>query len=461
MSWRLDAGRLGQLRRGLRAISNGSAAGRRGGVARHPSLSALGRDRLSMRRRIAGMPYEFERTQRIAILGGGPGGYEAALTGAQLGADVTLVERAGVGGAAVLTDVVPSKTLIATAEAATAVGEAADLGVQFFTRDDGGRAVRPEVTVNLGAVNKRLLLLARQQSEDLKAQLIEGRGAHRHRATAGSTAPNRLVVSTGTRQEAHRLRRDRGRHPRRLRGRQPAHPADREARRRAHPHLDAALHLDEVPEHLIVVGSGVTGAEFASAYRALGAAGHARLEPRAGAARTRTPTPPRDRERVHAQRHDGALEEPRRSRSSAPATASSSRSSDGRTVEGSHCLHGGRLGPEHRRASASRRPACSSPSRATSGSTGSRAPRCRRSTPPATAATSCRWPRSRRCRAAPRCSTRWATPCHPTELRNVTSNIFTQPEVATVGWSQKQIEDGHRPGRDLQAAARRRTRAPR
>ena len=40
-----------------------------------------------------GMPYEFERTQRIAILGGGPGGYEAALTGAQLGADVTLVER--------------------------------------------------------------------------------------------------------------------------------------------------------------------------------------------------------------------------------------------------------------------------------------------------------------------------------------------------------------------------------
>ena len=95
------------------------------------------------------MAYEFERTQRIAVLGGGPGGYEAALAGAQLGADVTLVERAGVGGSAVLTDVVPSKTLIATAEAANAVGEAADLGVQFFTRNDAGRAVRPEVTVNL------------------------------------------------------------------------------------------------------------------------------------------------------------------------------------------------------------------------------------------------------------------------------------------------------------------------
>ena len=89
------------------------------------------------------MAYEFERKQRIAVLGGGPGGYEAALAGAQLGAEVTLVERTGVGGSAVLTDVVPSKTLIATAEAAKAIGEAADLGVQFFTRGEtGGRCGR-------------------------------------------------------------------------------------------------------------------------------------------------------------------------------------------------------------------------------------------------------------------------------------------------------------------------------
>src|SRR6188768_1833058 len=105
------------------------------------------------------MAYEFERTHRLAVLGGGPGGYEAALAGAQLGAEVTLVERTGVGGAAVLTDVVPSKTLIATAEATHAITEATDLGVQFFTRGENGRAVRPEVTVNLGAVNSRLLRL--------------------------------------------------------------------------------------------------------------------------------------------------------------------------------------------------------------------------------------------------------------------------------------------------------------
>ncbi|MEO7124040.1 MAG: FAD-dependent oxidoreductase, partial [Lacisediminihabitans sp.] len=93
------------------------------------------------------MAYEFERKQRITVLGGGPGGYEAALAGAQLGAEVTLVEKVGVGGSAVLTDVVPSKTLIATAEAANAIGDATELGVQFFTRGENGRPVRPEVTV--------------------------------------------------------------------------------------------------------------------------------------------------------------------------------------------------------------------------------------------------------------------------------------------------------------------------
>ena len=142
------------------------------------------------------MAYEFERTQRIAVLGGGPGGYEAALAGAQLGADVTLVEREGVGGSAVLTDVVPSKTLIATAEATNAIGEAADLGVQFFTRNDAGRAIRPEVTVNLAAVNARLMRLARQQSEDMKSQLIKA-GVRIIHGEGRLDGPQRLIVATG------------------------------------------------------------------------------------------------------------------------------------------------------------------------------------------------------------------------------------------------------------------------
>ena len=71
--------------------------------------------------RMERMSLSFERTQSVAIIGGGPGGYEAALAAAQLGAEVTVVERAGIGGSAVITDVVPSKTLIATADAAVAI----------------------------------------------------------------------------------------------------------------------------------------------------------------------------------------------------------------------------------------------------------------------------------------------------------------------------------------------------
>ena len=142
------------------------------------------------------MAYEFERKQRIAIVGGGPGGYEAALAGAQLGAEVTLVERVGVGGSAVLTDSVPSKTLIATAEAANAIGDAAGLGVQFYARGDSGRPVRPEVAVNLAAVNQRLLLLARQQSEDMKAALIRA-GVTVIQGEGRLDGPQRVVVSSG------------------------------------------------------------------------------------------------------------------------------------------------------------------------------------------------------------------------------------------------------------------------
>ena len=82
------------------------------------------------------------KKHHIVIIGGGPGGYEAALAGVQLGADVTLIERNGIGGAAVLTDVVPSKTLIATAEAAQRVAHATTLGVKFSF---AGQAVKPKI----------------------------------------------------------------------------------------------------------------------------------------------------------------------------------------------------------------------------------------------------------------------------------------------------------------------------
>lgn len=383
--------------------------------------------------------YQFERTQRIAILGGGPGGYEAALAGVQLGAEVTLVERAGVGGSAVLTDVVPSKTLIATAEAANAAGEAADLGVQFFTRNGDGRAVRPEVAVNLGAVNQRLLMLARQQSEDMKSQLIKA-GVRIISGEGRLDGPNRLVVSTGKGKsltdfdeiDADTLVVSVGASPRQLSTAKP------DGERIFNWTQLYTLH--EVPEHMIVVGSGVTGAEFASAYLALGSkvsliSSREQVLPGEDADAARVI------ENVFTRNGMDVLSKSRAGKVERTADGVLVTLSDGRTVEGSHCLmavgsipntagigleEAGVQLTESGHIRVNRVARTSMPSIYAAGD-------CSDFLPLASVA-------SMQGRTAVYHAMGDAVA--PTELRNVSSNIFTQPEVATVGWSQKQIEEG-------------------
>ena len=203
------------------------------------------------------------QTHHIVVIGGGPGGYEAALSGRQLGAEVTLIEKSGIGGNAVLTDVVPSKTLIATAEAAQRVSHAASLGVKFSF---AGQPVKPKVEIDLGVVNQRLLDLAEQQSADMLAELIQA-GVRIIHGT-GRLDGNHAVIATPSdgspeeRLEAKTIIVAVGATPRTTADAQP----DGER-----IFTWAQLYnLQELPEHMIVVGSGVTGAEFASAYSHLG-----------------------------------------------------------------------------------------------------------------------------------------------------------------------------------------------
>ncbi len=387
------------------------------------------------------MAYEFDRKQRIAVLGGGPGGYEAALAGAQLGAEVTLVERVGVGGSAVLTDVVPSKTLIATAEATNAIGEAADLGVQFFSRNDSGRPVRPEVTVNLAAVNARLLRLARQQSEDMKSQLIKA-GVRIVAGEGRLDGPNRIVVSTGTGKagkdfdeiDADTIVVSVGASPRLLDSAKPDG-------KRIFTWTQLYT-IDEIPEHLIVVGSGVTGAEFASAYTALGSkvtliSSRDQVLPGedADAARVIEDVFKRNGMTVLSKsRADSVVV-------TEDGTGVVATLADGRIVEGSHCLmavgsipntagigleEAGVQLTESGHIRVNRVARTSVPSIYAAGD-------CSDFMPLASVA-------SMQGRTA--VFHAMGDAVNPTELRNVTSNIFTQPEIATVGWTQKQIEDG-------------------
>ncbi|WP_209325280.1 NAD(P)H-quinone dehydrogenase [Brevibacterium renqingii] len=211
------------------------------------------------------MNTEFQSTaDRVVIIGGGPGGYEAALVAAQLGADVMLIEQNRCGGSAVLTDVVPSKSLIATAEMMDEIGRSDGLGIRI-SNDETTEADVPRVTADLKAVNKRILALADAQANDIYEGLIRsGVKVIQGRATLAGRDQVHVVETGGTEYtlDASTILLSVGAHPRELPTAQP----DGERILTWTQLYD----LDELPEHLIVVGSGVTGAEFASAYRAVG-----------------------------------------------------------------------------------------------------------------------------------------------------------------------------------------------
>ena len=200
----------------------------------------------------------------VVVIGGGPAGYEAALVARQLGAQVVLIERDGIGGSAVLTDCVPSKTLIATADVITRTRESHALGVLI----NGSESRDATITVNLPTVNARVMELAHAQSDDIEARLIR-EGVTVLRGLARLTGPQEVAftAAAGSGDADRRIAADTiliatGARPRTLAD---ALPDDERILT-----WEQIYDLRELPERLIVVGSGVTGAEFASAYHALG-----------------------------------------------------------------------------------------------------------------------------------------------------------------------------------------------
>jgi len=202
---------------------------------------------------------------RIVIVGGGPGGYEAALVAAEQGADVTVVSREGLGGNSVLWDCVPSKTLIVSAEAMGWMASAHRLGVRLATGADVGERAR----IEMKAVMDRVKALAGNQSADIGkkveaagARIIEGSGRLAGATTVeiegadGTTAvvpADVVLISTGSR-------------PRTL-------PFSRPDGERVFTSREL-YNLDELPERLVVVGSGATGAEYAHAFARFGSEVH-------------------------------------------------------------------------------------------------------------------------------------------------------------------------------------------
>ncbi len=266
---------------------------------------------------------------RVVIVGGGPGGYEAAHVAAQLGAEVTVVDTDGLGGSAVLTDCVPSKTLIATADLMTEMGGGPELGIAFH--DHEGDAATG-VQVDLARVNERVLALAHDQSEDIAQRLDrDGVSVVRGRGRLASADRVEVALADGGSQtlEADAVLLATGARPRILDSAQP--DGERVLT------WEQVYGLTEMPDHLVVVGSGVTGAEFASAYLSLG------IEVTLVSSRDRV-LPGEDAdaakvlEEVLTRRGMNVLSKSRMASVTRDGDTVTVALTDGRTVEGSHCI---------------------------------------------------------------------------------------------------------------------------
>ena len=202
------------------------------------------------------MPYPGDVTQvptvRVVILGGGPAGNTCATVAATLGAKVTLVERDVIAGAAHLWDCIPSKAMIATG------GELLELGRSH------AMGLRAEGSLDADAVRERVASIEWKLHESIVA-LLESQGVRLLRGTGRLKGPHEVVVETAAgieELEADYVVVASGSRPR-----VPEFaPVDGErvlTTRQAYP-------PPELPEHLVVVGSGVTGVEFTHMFDALG-----------------------------------------------------------------------------------------------------------------------------------------------------------------------------------------------
>jgi NAD(P)H dehydrogenase (quinone) len=191
---------------------------------------------------------------RLVIIGGGPGGNTCATYAARLGAEVTLIERDVIGGAAHLWDCIPSKTMIATGGA-----------MSFSKRIEGMGLSHQDATLDLVAQRKRVVEIETHINGQVTT-LLESQGVRLIRGTGRVKGPHEVVAETDDGIEeitSDAIVVSTGSRPRIPDWAEP----DGErvlTTRQAYP-------PSTMPEHLIVIGSGVTGVEFVHMFSSFGA----------------------------------------------------------------------------------------------------------------------------------------------------------------------------------------------
>ena len=194
-------------------------------------------------------------TYDVGIIGGGPGGYVAAIKAAQLGGNVCLIEKGEWGGTCLNRGCIPTKTLFAVANLATQVQEAPDFGVH----------INGEATIDYPQVLAHKNAVIGQLTGGI-AQLLKANRVDTLNGTATLTDRNTISVSKsdGTTEQL------RAKNVIIATGSEPAEPPVFEIDENQVLTTTGILNLTELPESLLIVGGGVSGCEFAAIFNALG-----------------------------------------------------------------------------------------------------------------------------------------------------------------------------------------------
>ena len=194
-------------------------------------------------------------TYDVGIIGGGPGGYVAAIKAAQLGGSVCLIEKGEWGGTCLNRGCIPTKTLYAVANLTTQLHEASDFGVH----------ISGETTIDYPQVLTHKNSVIQQLTGGI-AQLLKANKVDTFNGTAILTNRNTIVVNKpdGTTKQLQ------AKNIIIATGSEPAEPPVFEIDETQVLTTTGILNLTELPESLLIVGGGVSGCEFASIFNALG-----------------------------------------------------------------------------------------------------------------------------------------------------------------------------------------------
>ncbi|MBI2939505.1 MAG: dihydrolipoyl dehydrogenase [Chloroflexi bacterium] len=190
----------------------------------------------------------------IVVVGGGPGGYVAAIRGAQLGARVVLIERENLGGTCLNWGCIPSKALIESAERYQALQHAGDFGLSTG-----------QVGFDFAAVHARKTRIVKQLRTGVEG-LVRGNGITLLKGTGSFLDRTRLSVrmadGAGEDVRARKVIIASGS----IEARPPIEGIDSPGVMTSRE----ALQLEQVPRSIIIVGGGPVGVEFATVYNAFG-----------------------------------------------------------------------------------------------------------------------------------------------------------------------------------------------